>query len=137
MYVEFVNVEDEYEVILGTEMEYLPQKGDTVSLGVNVYSVNSIEWVPVDQGNNSINLAPIVYIQKTKEYKSNQKYKKLLEETEDWYAVRFEALKDWAKKNNHKEFFDILANGSLLHEPPTYAQKMNILKNKLSYQEKG
>ena len=55
---------------------------------------------------------------------------------EEWYAVRFEVLKDWARKNDHNEVFNILANGvPNITDPPTYAQQMNILKHKLDAAE--
>lgn len=52
-----------------------------------------------------------------------------LEFTRDWYAVRFEALKAWAKTNKHPEVFAILANGAEDGAPPTYAQILNITRH--------
>lgn len=57
--------------------------------------------------------------------------------TQEWYAQRWETLKDWARDHGHTEVFSILANGiSTPQDPPTYAQQMNTLKHKLEAAEK-
>jgi hypothetical protein len=58
--------------------------------------------------------------------------------TREWYAVRMERLKDFAKeKGIWHEVASILANGTMtgldsdgkwVYDPPTYAQQMNMLK---------
>ncbi len=51
-----------------------------------------------------------------------------------WYAQRWERLKDWARKeipaDLTEQFFSIVANGTKDPcEPPTYGQQMNILRH--------
>lgn len=55
-----------------------------------------------------------------------------LNNTREWYACRLERIKSYAKeKGIWADIACIFANGTLgIHEPPTYAQQMNILKYK-------
>lgn len=64
--------------------------------------------------------------------------KRLIERMESsnyWYATRFERLWHWAhnevkplSEKVAKRYFDIVANGGTMDEPPTYAQQMNTLR---------
>jgi hypothetical protein len=50
--------------------------------------------------------------------------------TEEWYAVRFELLRELCEQNNLlTEYCNIAANGVKdIHAPPTYQQQMELLK---------
>ena len=50
--------------------------------------------------------------------------------TEEWYAVRFELLRELCEQNNLlTEYCNIAANGVKdIHAPPTYQQQMEMLK---------
>lgn len=51
--------------------------------------------------------------------------------THQWYAERLERLKDLLKTNGlWKEGACIIANGTLTHEPPTYAQQLNVMRHR-------
>jgi uncharacterized protein (UPF0335 family) len=51
--------------------------------------------------------------------------------TEQWYAERIERLKDLCKQHNiWSEAASIIANGSLMSEPPTYAQQLNAFRHR-------
>lgn len=52
--------------------------------------------------------------------------------TEQWYAERFQRLEDYAKEHGFwPDVASIVANGTVsAHEPPTYAQQLNIAKNR-------
>lgn len=56
-----------------------------------------------------------------------------LDSTQQWYAVRFERLKDLARTLTEPvqhEFFSILANGTAdAAEPPSYSLQMNVLRH--------
>jgi hypothetical protein len=65
-----------------------------------------------------------------------EKLKRSCKFTQEWYAQRWETLKDWARDHGHTEVFSILANGiPTPQDPPTYAQQMNILKHGLKAAE--
>ena len=134
MYVEFIQYPDEYDVIASYEMSCLPRVGDFVELNGNDYRVSHIEWLEIYGKSNTKpeEIRPVVVVNSVDKFEKNKDLEKKLTHVEEWYAVRLETLKDWAKKNDHTEVFDILANGHLLKEPPTYAQQINILKHKLS-----
>lgn len=59
--------------------------------------------------------------------------KRRIEHSDYFYATRFERLSDWARSlapELSRMFFDIVANGTAVpHEPPTYAQQMNMLRH--------
>ena len=56
--------------------------------------------------------------------------KKRVENTHAWYATRIEHLKDFAKeKGIFREVCDILANGHLQSDAPSYAQLLNITRH--------
>ena len=47
--------------------------------------------------------------------------------TEQFYAVRFRRLHEWATEGGHNEVFAIMMNGTTGPlEPPTYAQQLNL-----------
>lgn len=51
--------------------------------------------------------------------------------TQQWYAERFERLKDLLKTNGlWDQGAAIIANGNLMHEPPTYAQQLNVMRHR-------
>jgi len=114
-------------------MSILPRLGDFIQLNGKDYIVNSIEWIEIygNSSSKSEEIRPVISVKEIGEFEKTEDLKRKLEHTEEWYAVRLKALEDWARKNNHIEFFEILANGHLLKDPPIYAQQMNILKWKL------
>jgi hypothetical protein len=72
-----------------------------------------------------------------KELKDTQKKFK---HSEEWYAVRFARLRDFANtlpEDKKREYFSIVANGTGdPYEIPTYAQQMSILKWQLTEERK-
>ena len=130
MYIEIVKKYDEYDVILGYESDIMPGVGDVIEINDDIYKVDHIQWVDIDDG-RGIKLKPLIVVVHSSEYDKNIDYEKRLKHTEEWYACRLKTLKEWARKNNHKEFFDILANGHLLYDPPTYEFQMNVLKHEV------
>jgi len=62
------------------------------------------------------------------------KLRKQLTHTDQWYAMRFKTLGDWAREHGHDEVFNILANNKVNVQditPPTYDQQMNLLRQQL------
>lgn len=71
---------------------------------------------------------------------SDSKDKKI-NHSEQWYSCRFETLYHWAHRELNEsqktQYFNIVANGSSHPlDPPTYAQKMNVLKYRAESAEK-
>jgi hypothetical protein len=57
-----------------------------------------------------------------------------VESVHEWYANRFERLRIWANtsltESQRHQYFNIVANGTAeMHEPPTYAQLMNVKRH--------
>lgn len=58
--------------------------------------------------------------------------------TQQWYAERLERLKDLCKEHGiWDKAASIIANGSLMGEPPTYAQQLNTAKYRAEAAEKA
>lgn len=62
-----------------------------------------------------------------------ERLRKRVEHTEQWYAVRFERIRDEAKAAGiWPRIACIMANGTAeATEPPTYAQQMNVLRHEV------
>lgn len=66
-----------------------------------------------------------------------EEYQDRLTRSQEWYSVRWQRMKEWARTESPKEFsdqfFNILANETRdVHEPPTYTRQLVGLKHRIN-----